>query len=138
MSLTAIGAGLCIVGAVAYACSGNVTEWTIVTPTSVTRPTANVQTNTTGGVLAKSTPGFYFRYAPPSAQLACPQQPGIGQSVSTTSTGDIRDLTAPSPYYYTRQINLGSVGGTGQVCWSKAGNPPPANYVSTPVNITVN
>jgi hypothetical protein len=128
--LAASAVALGTVGAVAYACSGTLSDYTYVTPSSGTHgQSLTVQTWTQGGQL-DSKASFYFRYAPPGDPTACPAEPtGIGASVKPTS-GNILTVS--------RTIsNLGSVGGTGYACWSVTGSTA-LNQIAAPAAITVN
>lgn len=136
--------GLCTVGAVAYACSGNPSEWTSASPISGTQNTPlTVQTYTSGTALKRSTSGFYFRYAFPNDGLACPQEAHIDVAVTSTAYGDIGSPSSK----YTRTIpSLGAhvTGQTGEACWAMDPPPPPApqtitaDMLAQPKPITVN
>jgi hypothetical protein len=125
---------LSILGAVAYACTGGLNETTYVTPNSGTRGSSlTVQTYTGGGLLKKSYPGFYFRYAYPGDSTACHHETTIGAAVTSTASGDI----GSSANKYTRTIpNLGSTGGTGQACWATGTMNP--DEIAQNAAITVN
>ncbi len=131
-SLAAMAAGLSVVGAVAYACSGTLNEWTYLSLNSGTHgKSLTVQSWTAGGALYANTGGFSFRYAHPGDTLACAQEAAIGAAVSTNAYGDIARWTRTIP-------NLGgSKGQTGQACWSVAGSTDPKK-ISTPTPITLN
>jgi len=131
----AVATGLGIFGAVAFACTGGVKEYTYLTTYSGTHGASlTVQSWTGASALAHSTPGFYFRYAYPGDPTVCHHETPIGASVTSTATGDIGSSLSK----YTRTIpNLGgSAGQTGQACWS-TGNMVD-NEIAQPANITLN